>query len=570
MVMTDVREPGFAGSEAERSLARDVLLLYQGRGRFMAADATIRFRIEEIIEYLAAIGKKSSTKALTALAELNPGVFALDESDGDAWLVSTRAGRIPVWRSVDGSHSLGERLMTPQPMPEHPTITLRPRPRGDSTWSTLERVLSDLEMGDESDRAARRMTEPEASALVSKILDEEAAPEVVEETVAAKTIVVPAAGATDVSRLGDQELADAVRERLGEDSRVARFGDQWMIEDRVPRLSRGDLRRIKDYIEEQEQPLTDDVLVQDVLEVRPKSSDFDLMRFALNYRLAAEHRDFEFVGTNDQRFWSAGNLPPIGTTRRKATEIGTDYRYLLDELPEQPAYRSVSQISHLLTFYEFNHGLLPYDPELQALLPRPLLSSQRSVVLTFECPQQYTTYLVELRYPTPNRGGFLLGLDDFFNENLVPGALVSIRATENDGHYIMEYDDGGAQSFRLLELEERRQRYVFRPTSFNCAVFEEYLLDEDRYPEFSGDKPLDEKARRKPESVVSRSFERRDHRLEGGGYGATFAELLAASNVERPFSEAFLRSVLDGDESGAFAKDPDRSDAYTFIPVTSS
>jgi hypothetical protein len=187
-------------------------------------------------------------------------------------------------------------------------------------------------------------------------------------------------------------------------------------------------------------------------------------------------------------------------------------------------------------------------------------------VLTFEIPQSYTTYLVELRYPTPNRGGYLLGLDDFFNENLVPGALVSIKATENDGHFLVEFEEGDNQSYRLLELEERRQRYVFRPTSFNCLVFEEYLLDEARFPGFAGDKPLDDKARRKAETVVSKSFERRGSELEGGGFGATFAELLAASNVERPFTETFLRSILDGDESGAFAKDPDRDDAYTYIP----
>ena len=220
----------------------------------------------------------------------------------------------------------------------------------------------------------------------------------------------------------------------------------------------------------------------------------------------------------------------------------------------------------MLTFYEFYLGLLPYNPEMQALLPAPLNASQRSVVLTFECPQQYTTYLVELRYPTPNRGGYLLGSRRFFNENLVAGALISIRATENDGHYVMEYEVGETQSRRLLELEDRRQRFVFRPTSFSCAVFEEYLLDEDRYPGFSGDKPLDEKARRKAETVISKSFERRNKELDGGGFGATFAELLAASSTERPFSETFLREVLDNDESGAFAKDPDNADAYTYIP----
>ena len=126
------------------------------------------------------------------------------------------------------------------------------------------------------------------------------------------------------------------------------------------------------------------------------------MRFALNYRLSNEHREFEFVTAN-QRFWSTSGLPQIGTTRRKLTEIGTDYRYLLDEVPAAPAYRSRESIDHTLTFYEYIHGLLPYDAEMLALMPGPMTSSQKSAVLTFECPQSFTTYLVELRYNAKSR-----------------------------------------------------------------------------------------------------------------------------------------------------------------------
>jgi hypothetical protein len=211
-------------------------------------------------------------------------------------------------------------------------------------------------------------------------------------------------------------------------------------------------------------------------------------------------------------------------------------------------------------------GLLPYDGELQKLLPAPVLANQRSAVLTFECPQSYTTYLVELRYPTPNRGGFILGLDDFFTENLVPGALLSISRTENDGHYLVEYLASGNQNARLLELEDRRQRYVFRPTTYACAVTDEMLLTEERFPKLSSEKPLDEKIRRRPESVVAATFERIGEENDGHGFSASFASLLAAVNIERPFSDQFLREILDKDETGAFARDPDGADVYTYVP----
>ncbi len=126
---------------------------------------------------------------------------------------------------------------------------------------------------------------------------------------------------------------------------------------------------------------------------------------------------------------------PAGNSPRSVPTIAI----LLDEEPAAPAYRSRESVDHTLTFYEYIHGLLPYDAEMQALMPGPMTSSQKSAVLTFECPQSFTTYLVELRYPTPNRGGFILGLDDFYSENLVPGAIISIQRTENDGHYRVEY-----------------------------------------------------------------------------------------------------------------------------------
>jgi hypothetical protein len=318
-----------------------------------------------------------------------------------------------------------------------------------------------------------------------------------------------------------------------------------MAEDRVLRLGRNDIRRIKEYITEQEQPLTDATLAQDVLNVRPNSADFGAVQFAVNFRLSKEHREFDFVGTNDQRFWSTSSLPQIGTTRRKPNEIGTDYRFLVDEVPETVSPHTLGSVSHVISFYEYTLGLLPYDEDMQRLLPKQVLAEQRSVVLTFEIPQLYTTYLVELRYPTPNRGGFLLGLDDFYAESLVPGALVAVNATENDGHYKVEFLTGSSNSARLLDLDDRRSpRYHFRPTSYTCEVAPEWLISEDRFPTLGNEKPLDEKIRRRPDGVVEVTFERVGIE-DGDSYVSTFDELLAAANIERPFSETLLRTTLD-------------------------
>lgn len=360
------------------------------------------------------------------------------------------------------------------------------------------------------------------------------------------TPAAPMHAGRDLSSIPDDALGSAISEQLKDDARSAHFAGQWIAEDRVPRLSRGDMRRMKEYIEEQDQPLTDAMLVTDILNVRPNAAGFELLKFAVSYRLSREHRDFDFVGTSDQRFWSTNSLPQIGTTRRKPNEIGTDYRFLVEEVPADVESRSITSVDHVLTFYEYTLGLLPYDEAMQRLLPRPVDDDQRSAVLTFEIPQSYTTYLVELRYPTPNRGGFLLGLDDFFAETLVPGAMVSVSSTGNDGHYKVECLAGKDQSDRLLELDDRRSpRYLFRPTTYSCEVAPEWLVSEDRFPKLGTEKPLDDKVRRRPDAVMEATFSRIGIE-DGDSLTSTFDDLLAAVNVERPFSEALLRSVIEG------------------------
>ena len=375
---------------------------------------------------------------------------------------------------------------------------------------------------------------------------------------------VPTFRVSDLSAFSDEAVAAALDERLAGDSRVARFAGQWMLEERVPRLSRGDLRRMKEYIQEQEQPLTDTTLVQDVLNVRPNSVEFALMQFAVNFRLSREHRDFDFVGTNGQRFWSTSGLPQIGTTRRKPNEIGTDYRFLLDEKTPHDVAGTETSIDHVLSFYEYSLGLLPYDAGMRNLLPKQVSDDQRTAVLTFEIPQSYTTYLVELRYPTPNRGGFLLGLDDLYGDNLVPGAMISIAATDNDGHFRIEYLPAADQNARLLELDDRRSpRYLFRPTTYTCEVDPEWLVSEDRFPRIGSEKPLDDKVRRRPEAVVHATFERIGIE-DGESLVASFTDLLAAVNIERPFSPALLRTALEQDARVT----GDGSDVYTYVAAS--
>lgn len=560
----------FSGSAKSKQLAAQAFEILRARGMFMSDNAPIHVSVEALSAFLQEKSDATPSQVETALRD-NPDVFAMENRDDEPWVVTTRAGHPPVDETESMSHTLAARFLTPEPKPIAPPAPRRERARIDPSWASFSiSDYADLEEEELEDEildqdvdivVADAIAVPDDINFVVEPLTEEPEPEVTPaatpapEPVAAEAVPVeapgpvaaPKAAGSDLDSYEDAEIAAALRVRLASDVHVAHFGDQWMSEDRVPRLSRGDLRRIKEYIEEQEQPLADAMLVQDILGSRANSAEFDLMQFAVNFRLSREHKEFEFVGTSDQRFWSTTSLAPIGTTRRKPNEIGTDYRFLLDEVGDTPIEpRSVKSIDHIVTFYEYNLGLLPYDADMQRLLPAPLLPDQRSAVLTFEIPQLYTTYLAELRYPTPNRGGFLLGLDDFFAESLVPGAIIAVSATENDGHYKLEFIASKDRSERLLELDDRRSpRYLFRPTTFASEVADEWLLSEDRFPTFGSEKPLDDKIRRRPDAVLEATFMRVGIDDGEDGKLASFTDLLTAANVERPFTEKLLRTTLE-------------------------
>lgn len=596
----------FNGTKKIKDTATSAFNVLRMRGAFMSDDATIKVPTSALAEHLDV-----TVKVLNEVVEQNPDVFAVATVGDEEYIVTTRVGRVPLNIEVPNLHTFADRLMTPEPKPAPRPRPVREVVRTNDAWASFvgEAYEDEEEADDEFGFAEPVETEiaadkveveaevaaaPEAAAVVEEpvvaeavaepvaetkaeepapapavetkpepvVAKEVARPEipVFEEVVSTPTPTRPVGEPTDFSNASDEELASLLERQFAQNSHIAFFGGRWMTTDRAHRLSRGNIRDIKQYIEEQEQPLTDEMIVEDVLRVRPGSSAYANTVFGLNYWLSRE-RDFEFVGTRDQRFWSVSDLPPLGTTLRKPNDIGSDYRFLTDGVDADAVeHRSVASVDHVVTFYEWNLGLLPYDDEMQKLFPAPMLADQRSAVFTFEIPQLYTTYLVELRYPTPTRGGFFLGLDDLYFDSLVPGAMISIAATENDGHYKVEFIAVEEQSDRLLEIDDKRPRYHFRPTTYACGVDAAWLLNEDRFPALAGMKPMSDRERRKLSTVVEVTFERVGIDDGNGGILASFEDLLAAINIERPVSEALLRSELElhGDISG------DDDNGYTY------
>lgn len=583
--------PTFSGSKAERELAQRLFPVFSARAAFFPDHQPILLTLDQLSEFLESTDSGTGwNKKIDAALSANPDIFLREERGDDILFITTKLGRPPVPTAEPGAdrNTLRSRFATPEPRRE-PLKPRRSATRGRVTAG--EDMTEDVEeqqfapdswqaavaaaLKEAQARGARPDVGPDEAdqgfeaALEAVVEQEDAAEDMAAES---DTIVEqetePTYEAVDLSEASDDDLVDAVRNSLSHEPEVARWGDLWMHDSKVAKLSRGDLRRAQEYIDEHGEPLSDVELVQDLRGVNPASPDFPNECFTVNYRLSREVRDFEYLGTSTAGLWATVNMPGVGTEKRKASEIGQDYRFLLDyRTPAEGLEEGI--IEHVLTFYEYHLGVLPLDANMSTVMPQSAFADQRAARLTMESPQTGETVMVELRFPTGNRGGYLVGLEQFFESNLVPGALLTLEATDNPSHFILEYFQISGQDRRLLHLEERKNRYVYRPTTFYCGLQDDMLVDENRFPRLADATPLDERTRRRPDQVVAKTFERVGENVgtaDEPRYLAMINDILAAANIERPISAELLRDILTGGTYPEFSADGDEEDTFFYQP----
>lgn len=370
-------------------------------------------------------------------------------------------------------------------------------------------------------------------------------------------------------------LKTALLERLDQDPfrRIVRFGNSLFLDSQINNLGKNALRKIGDYIVEDGEPLTDTKLVGEIYQRNPRQDDYESFRFSLNYRLSRE-RDFEFVGIEGVCLWSFKGLPTIGTKRIKTSEMAQLTAYLMEGYDDSLSLQSAESIQQtgvvdrFLTFFEWQYGILPFDASLMALLPQPMLADQRRSVLRFESPQHFSSHLVEVRYPTGNRGGWLQGLEDFFHEHLVAGALIRLARTEEPNVFTITYEETPDEEDRLLTLDEKKNKLTFMDTVYYCAVDKDQLLAQSRFGKFKNLKALPISDRRKAENMLKHVFEMIGDKLgtrTEPSYRLDFETLYIAYNVLRPSSRPYLMALLKDDE--AYFPDPSAGpDFYCYKP----
>jgi hypothetical protein len=350
-------------------------------------------------------------------------------------------------------------------------------------------------------------------------------------------------------------LANMIAPTVESDTRLITFGTDIFPDEATERFSKGDYRRIKEYLEEPETGgvASDRDIMADVFGRRVDHPDYERVRFSLNYRMLKEKKDFEFVGIDSDRLWIPAGASPATPPARKPAEVGQDYRFLEDpatveaELEYEGAGPAEgAPLEYALTQYEYENGVLPYDLRFKRVFPGAVFADQRASLIRFEIPQLYGSLIAELRYPTGNRGGFIMGLNDLFEGHMVPGTIFTVVPTDR-GEDVFEIHFAKAEEVEanLLQYDERRGRYVFRPVSYSVATDPSMLLTQEKFGKLHNEKRLDDSDRRKPDIIIANAFgvvgEENDGKL-----WAIFDDLYPVVNLDRPMSRSWLRTLLSG------------------------
>jgi hypothetical protein len=545
--------PEFKGSADQQQVAESVFGLVSATARFFSSASPVSVRLSVLAEHFAD-KDEIEAEAIDAALQANDHIFVRQEQDDEVVFLTTRSGLAPVSDiEVDTSHSFASRFSDPQPTPDNYPARRTPIEDG----GDVQTFVDDTAVVD------NEMPQPASDAATHEAPDDVASEPVAQRPAASQDVQT----ITDLTEATDEEIVQGLQDQLAYDYAVANFGDEWMAEDKVPRLSRGDIRRIKDYIAEQGGPVSDVQIVQDLLGIRQNAQEYPLHVFSVNFRLSRETRDFEFVGIAGAHFWTTSGTATPAIAHRKANEVGQDYRILLD-LDDEPSIIDEGVVEHVLTFYEHRHGVLPYDATFQSIISGAVLAGQRSAIVTFESPLTNQTFPIEVRFPTGNRGGYLAGFAEFFKEHLVPGAFVTIEAGESPGHYTIEFLTVSGQDRKLLTLDEKKQKYKFDTVTFYCAPNEDMLVSENRFPKLAGTSPLDDRVRRIPVQVLEHAFGYAGERVDSGSEQlmAVMDEIVAAANIERPIPAALIRSIAMSDENPQFSIDPEADDVVYFTP----
>jgi hypothetical protein len=451
-------------------------------------------------------------------------------------------------------------------------VVVAVRPGRHPEYSPFDVIQVRMEGDGELSEFAASLSHPHALNFIAVDEDEDLAPD-----------DLPALSSKLLERYGECVIP-VLLERLRESPEFVSFGEEWFLRGFLLPTQEGHLNLAEAVLDLAGGFASSEEML-DVLEM-PKESGRAVQLFSLNHALATDEQGrFKFAGTDGRIEWC---LPRVAETKPLRFEKGPseiNVNHVLDEVveivgegaPTSAPGAAVQRWSHVLTFYDWYWGHLPYDKGARDLLVRPLLEGQRCTRLQLRLGKDGEIFPVVLYYASDREMGWWgsAELRAFFErQEIVPGATIVIERTaksDSEGLYEIDYHRAPATKLEMLDYEESGQP-VFRRIAVRCEVNEEMSLPRSRFSALETLKLLDEGEARVARSLLAAAFQRVGEKmLRGLGivYRASFNDLLVATNIERPHPGTILRGIFEQeaypcfylDVDGYYAYDPSRSQA---------
>ena len=158
-----------------------------------------------------------------------------------------------------------------------------------------------------------------------------------------------------------------------------------------------------------------------------------------------------------------------------------------------------------------------------------------------------------------------MGLSELFTDHMIAGAKFTITPTDR-GENVFEIHFTHAEEVEgsLLQLDERKGRWVFRPVQYAVGTDPNMLLTQEKFGKLHNQKKLEDSERRKIDLVISNAFEAIGEENDGKLW-AILDDLYPVVNVERPVSRAWLSVLLSGTYPYFYA-DESTAGAYFYDP----
>lgn len=219
--------------------------------------------------------------------------------------------------------------------------------------------------------------------------------------------------------------------------------------------------------------------------------------------------------------------------------------------------RQLNEVTHVLSYYEWENGLLSINREFAKLIP-PIPLDQHAVSIELYLPQlRVEPYLLQIVRDVETGMPFLTApiLQEFFHYHLLAGAKIELKLGNTDETYVLRFFEVDVHTVTVLIYDNSSREFVFRELEIHCEVDNDRVLAESRFSNLEGLKRIDITDPRMAERVIWDAFESVGELDDNGRWIAEGRKLIDAVMQEKPYSSEYLSQILSGDRRWPYFDD---------------